>query len=162
MPVEPQVEPAESFVWNEELAQETNEELLPVVDFDSLLKRCLGNRELPKKLLTKFHARLPQELTQLAAAVTAGDCAQVSALAHRLKGAAANLSAEPLREAAAELESLGRNGDLTDADIWVARLSAEGSRFLREVLRLAAEKTNEWQKTDAVREASLGEIQCVS
>jgi signal transduction histidine kinase/DNA-binding response OmpR family regulator/HPt (histidine-containing phosphotransfer) domain-containing protein len=162
VPVEPQVEPAESYVWNEELAQETSEELLPVVEFDSLLKRCLGNRELPKKLLTKFHARLPQELTQLAAAVTAGDCAQVSALAHRLKGAAANLSAEPLREAAAELESLGRNGDLTDADIWVARLSAEGSRFLREVLRLAAEKTNEWQKSDAVREASLGEIQCVS
>ena len=87
---------------------------------------------------------------------------QVSALAHRLKGAAANLSAEPLREAAAELESLGRNGDLTDADIWVARLSAEGSRFLREVLRLAAEKTNEWQKSDAVRDASLGEMQCVS
>jgi Amt family ammonium transporter len=159
---EPQVEPAESFVWNEELAQETSEELLPVVDFDSLLKRCLGNRELPKKLLTKFHARLPQELTQLAAAVTAGDCAQVSALAHRLKGAAANLSAEPLREAATELESLGRNGDLTDADIWVARLSAEGSRFLREVPRLAAEKTNEWQKSDAVRDASLGEMQCVS
>ena len=76
----------------------------------------------PKKLLAKFHARLPQELTQIAAAVTAGDSAQVAALAHRLKGAAANLSAEPLREAATELELLGRNGDLTDADVWVAKL----------------------------------------
>jgi signal transduction histidine kinase/DNA-binding response OmpR family regulator/HPt (histidine-containing phosphotransfer) domain-containing protein len=160
--VEPVAEPAAPFVWNNEIEEQTNEELLPVVDFDSLLKRCLGNRELPKKLLQKFHARLPQELTQLAAAVTAGDCAQVSAQAHRLKGAAANLSAEPLREAAAELESLGRAGDLTGADVWVAKISAEGSRFLRDVLRLAAEKTNEWQKQDAVREASRGEIQCVS
>jgi Amt family ammonium transporter len=159
--VEP-VEPSEPFVWNNEIEEQTNEELPLVVDFDSLLKRCLGNRELPKKLLQKFHARLPQELTQIAAAVTAGDSAQVTALAHRLKGAAANLSAEPLREAAAELESLGRAGDLTGADVWVTKLSAEGSRFLRDVLRMAAEKTNEWQKSDAVRETSLGEIQCVS
>ena len=155
-------EAAEPFVWNAEFEQESNQELPPVVEFNSLLKRCLGNRELPKKLLAKFHARLPQELTQIAAAVTAGDSAQVSALAHRLKGAAANLSAEPLREAAAELELLGRAGDLTGADVWVAKLSAEGSRFLRDVLRMAAEKTNEWQKTDVVREASYGEIQCVS
>jgi Amt family ammonium transporter len=159
---ESNIEPAEPFVWNGEIEEQSNEELSPVVDFESLLKRCLGNKDLPRKLLQKFHARLPQELTQIAAAVTAGDCAQVSALAHRLKGAAANLSAESLREAAGELESLGRAGDLTGADVWVARLSAEGSRFLRDVLRLAAEKTNEWQKPDVVREASFGEIQCVS
>jgi signal transduction histidine kinase/DNA-binding response OmpR family regulator/HPt (histidine-containing phosphotransfer) domain-containing protein len=133
-----------------------------VVDFDSLLKRCLGNRDLPKKLLVKFHARLPEEMNQLAAAVVAGDSAQVSSLAHRLKGAAANLSAEPLCRAATELESLGRSGDLTGAEAWVVMLQTEGARFLADVLGMATEKTAEWQKADVVRETSFGEIQCVS
>jgi signal transduction histidine kinase/CheY-like chemotaxis protein/HPt (histidine-containing phosphotransfer) domain-containing protein len=154
--------PPEAEIWNENIEEHEGENLPPVVDFDSLLQRCLGNRELPKKLLTKFHARLPAELTQIASAVAAGDCSLVSSLAHRLKGAAANLSAERMCEAAAELESLGRRGDLTGADVWVAKLAAEGSRFLRDVLRLAAEKTAEWQKADVERETSFGEIQCVS
>jgi len=136
--------------------------LRAVVDFESLLKRCLGNRDLPKKLLAKFHARLPEELSQIASAVTAGDSALVASLAHRLKGAAANLSAEPLREVAAELEALGRGGDLEDAEAWVAQLESEGGRFLRDVLRMSAEKSAEWQQADVDRETSLGEIQCVS
>jgi signal transduction histidine kinase/DNA-binding response OmpR family regulator/HPt (histidine-containing phosphotransfer) domain-containing protein len=133
-----------------------------VVDFESLLKRCLGNKELPKKLLTKFHARLPEELRQINAAVAARDSAQISALAHRLKGAAANLSAEPMREAAGELEAIGRSGDLTDAETWLARLNTEGTRFLRDVLQLAADKTALWQKTETSSAMSFGEIQCVS
>ena len=142
--------------------QPGNEAQRPVVDFESLLKRCLGNRDLPKKLLAKFHARLPDELNQLAAAVAAGDSAQVASLAHRLKGAAANLSAEPLCEAATELESLGRSGDLSGAEDWVADLQTEGARFLRDVLRLAAETTAEWQKADVTSERSFGDIECVS
>jgi HPt (histidine-containing phosphotransfer) domain-containing protein len=133
-----------------------------VVDFESLLKRCLNNKELPKKLLTKFHARLPEELRQINEAVAARDSAQISAMAHRLKGAAANLSAEPMREAAAEPEAIGRDGDLTDAEMWLARLNTEGTRFLRDVLQLAADRTALWQKTETSREMSFGEIQCVS
>ncbi len=139
-----------------------NGALPPIIDFESLLKRCLGNRDLPKKLLAKFHARLPEEVSQLASAVNAGDSALVASLAHRIKGAAANLSAEPLREVAAELEALGRGGDLEDADAWVAQLKFEGGRFLRDVLRLSAEKSAEWQHAGVARETSFGEIQCVS
>jgi HPt (histidine-containing phosphotransfer) domain-containing protein len=105
---------------------------------------------------------LPDELNQLAAAVAAGDSAQVASLAHRLKGAAANLSAEPLCEAATELESLGRSGDLAGAEAWVADLQTEGARFLRDVLRLAAETTAEWKKADVTPERSFGDIECVS
>ena len=50
--------------------------------------------------------------SQIASAVSAGDSALVASLAHRLKGAAANLSAEPLREAATELEALGHGAQL--------------------------------------------------
>jgi signal transduction histidine kinase/DNA-binding response OmpR family regulator/HPt (histidine-containing phosphotransfer) domain-containing protein len=133
-----------------------------VVDFQSLLKRCLGNRDLPKKLLAKFHARLPEELNQISAAVAAGDSDLVASLAHRLKGAAANLSAEPLREIAGELETLGRSGDLKGAEDWVVQLNSEGGRFLRDVLQLSAEKSAEWQRAGVARETSFGEIQCVS
>jgi HPt (histidine-containing phosphotransfer) domain-containing protein len=37
--------------------------------------------------------------------------------AHSLKGSAANLCAEPVREAADRLEQLGREGDFEQADV---------------------------------------------
>jgi Amt family ammonium transporter len=157
-----QAQPAEPLPSKTVRRAQESETFTPVVDFDSLLKRCLGNRDLPRKLLVKFHARLPEEMNQLAAAVVAGDSALVSSLAHRLKGAAANLSAEPLCRAATELESLGRSGDLTGAEAWVVMLQTEGARFLADVLAMATEKTAEWQKAEVAREKSFGEIQCVS
>jgi len=101
-----------------------------VVDFQSLLKRCLGKGELAEKLFAKFRSRLPDELNQLEVALKRGDCDEVASLAHRLKGAAGNLSAEPLRELAANLEDLGRSGKLESVEIWMDRLRFEGGRIL--------------------------------
>jgi len=62
--------------------------------------------------------------------VALGHADQVERLAHSLKGAAANLSAEALRAAAARLEVMGRAGDLTTAPLCLAELQHESRRFL--------------------------------
>jgi HPt (histidine-containing phosphotransfer) domain-containing protein len=50
-------------------------------------------------------------LTQARELLAEHDAVALSKLAHMVKGAAANLSAEPLRRAAAELETIGADGD---------------------------------------------------
>jgi HPt (histidine-containing phosphotransfer) domain-containing protein len=131
-----------------------------VVARQSLLKRCLGKNDLADKLLSKLHARLGTDLNEIKAAVDAGDCEQFARCAHRLKGAAANLSAEPLREVSADLEALGRASDIGAARDALARLKYEARRFLQETLPLVT--AAEGSAAAVTESASTGEVSCAS
>ena len=145
-----------------EVEFDANDDSSAVIDRPSLLKRCLGKPELADKLLVKLHARLGTDLYEIKLAVDAGDCEQIARCAHRLKGAAANLSAEPLRTAAADPESLGRSGDIGAARDVLARLKYEGRRFLQETLPLVVAASPE-RGTVAITEPVVsGEVPCVS
>jgi signal transduction histidine kinase/CheY-like chemotaxis protein/HPt (histidine-containing phosphotransfer) domain-containing protein len=141
---------------------EQQEDVSAVIDRPSLLKRCLGKPDLADKLLAKLHARLGTDLNEIKAAVDAGDSEQLSRCAHRLKGAAANLSAEPLRAVSAELEALGRSGDIVTARDTLARLKYEGRRFLQETLPLIAAASPERGVTVAAESVISGEVPCAS
>jgi HPt (histidine-containing phosphotransfer) domain-containing protein len=95
----------------------------------------MGNRSFLQKLVLKFQKRLGDEQAELERSVALGNAQQVAQLAHGLKGAAANLSAEPLRAAAARLESMGRRGDVDGARLGLADLQHECRRFLEYVPR---------------------------
>jgi HPt (histidine-containing phosphotransfer) domain-containing protein len=99
-------------------------------DFNTLLQRCMGNRQFLKKMVAKFQKRLIGDMEQLERNLALGNAQQVERLAHALKGAAANLSAEALRSAAARLETLGRAGELGAATLSLADLQHEARRFL--------------------------------
>jgi HPt (histidine-containing phosphotransfer) domain-containing protein len=62
-----------------------------------------------QSLLLRFADSQPQTLEELRAAVAAGDSGAVQRLAHALTGAAGNLGAEELREAARALELAARD-----------------------------------------------------
>jgi PAS domain S-box-containing protein len=74
------------------------------VHLQGLLARCQGKRELCIRVLAKFADRAEDYRERIATAATADDRARLGGAAHALKGAAANLSAERLREASAEIE----------------------------------------------------------
>jgi HPt (histidine-containing phosphotransfer) domain-containing protein len=63
-----------------------------------------------RELFTVFLAEEPKRLAAIGAAVQAGDLPLVRHHAHSLKGAAATLGLEPLRDAARELEFAARDG----------------------------------------------------
>jgi two-component system, sensor histidine kinase and response regulator len=107
----------------------------PPVDYDALLQRCMGDREFADRILAKFQDRVGTDLDQLEQDLTAGDTEQVVRLAHRLKGAAANLSARALQEVASRLEALGRQGDRAGARVCMAEIRSEGRRFLEYCTR---------------------------
>jgi HPt (histidine-containing phosphotransfer) domain-containing protein len=65
------------------------------------------------------------DVAELGVAVEANDAVGIERLAHGLKGGAASLGADRVRDAAYRLEIMGRDGDLADARPALARLQEE-------------------------------------
>jgi HPt (histidine-containing phosphotransfer) domain-containing protein len=84
----------------------------PTFDLEAGLKRARGKRALMKQMAGLFLQDLPAVLAELQGAIAAGDARAVERSAHRLRGAAFTVSAEPLAAAAHSLELMGRNGQL--------------------------------------------------
>jgi len=99
------------------------------IDYPSLLRRCMGKPELAARLVRKLTEQAEQDLQAVDTAVQQNDAAALAVAAHRLKGAAANVSAANLRQAALDLEHLGRAGNLAAAAPLVEKLRQELARL---------------------------------
>jgi signal transduction histidine kinase/DNA-binding response OmpR family regulator len=107
------------------------------IDYPSLLRRCLNKPELAARLVRKFVEQAGPDVEAIAKAVQQNDPAALAAWAHRVKGASANVSAESLRQAAAELETLGRSGTVNSAGVLVEHLQKELARLKAAAAALA-------------------------
>ncbi len=101
-----------------------------VLDLDGLQRRCMGNIELVQRVLSAFQQRLPEELQALDEVLEVGDAKQVARVAHRIKGASANVSAEGLRQVAAEIEEPSHSERVSEIPSRVERLRDEWERYL--------------------------------
>jgi HPt (histidine-containing phosphotransfer) domain-containing protein len=105
----------------------------PILDLNALLRRAMGDWEIVQVVIGKFQKRVPNDLALLEKHTGEGKLESVYQIAHALKGASANLSAEPIRQAAAELEAAGRAEQLEACRAALARLAAEWHRFAGEL-----------------------------
>ena len=78
------------------------------IDRQQLLQRCLGIDTFADKLVASFVSSLPHERGELQAALEQKNLDLVARTAHRLRGSAANLCAEQLRDAATAVESAAK------------------------------------------------------
>ena len=76
------------------------------------------------RLVGKFLTQAGEDVKELETAIREQDAARVRLVAHRLKGAAANVSAGAIREIASRLEVFGRQGDLVKASELVSLLQS--------------------------------------
>jgi L-threonylcarbamoyladenylate synthase len=88
---------------------ETMKELLWNREF--ALEQTAGDEELLEELLALFRDSSAQDYSRLCEAAEAGDADGVVAAAHSIKGAAASLGIEGVRQLALEMESRAREGD---------------------------------------------------
>ncbi|MDH3284729.1 MAG: Hpt domain-containing protein [Acidobacteriota bacterium] len=86
----------------------TTTETCPV-HLDEGLHRAGDDREFFRELLQMFAEEASSQVERLGKAVESGDLQQVVRIAHCLKGAASNLAAGPVSEAALELETAARD-----------------------------------------------------
>jgi PAS domain S-box-containing protein len=114
-----------------------------VIDTGALLEGVGGDKRLLEKLAKLFLADLPSLLTRIRTASKAGNGEELAKAAHALKGAIGNFGAARAVAAAAELERLGKAGELSSVEGAWAALETELSVAKRELERLAAPSPRE-------------------
>jgi HPt (histidine-containing phosphotransfer) domain-containing protein len=109
-----------------------------VLDRESLLERLGGDEQLLVDVIQLFREDCPRQLAAVRAAIDAQSGELIRTAAHALKGAAGNLSAAGLFEAAKTLELVGAEDRLAAAEDAWRRLSLEATRVM-EALRQEAD-----------------------
>jgi HPt (histidine-containing phosphotransfer) domain-containing protein len=102
-----------------------------VFDRSGLLKRLAGDRELADRLVREFLADTPSQLRILRKLLEDGDAESTRRQAHKLKGAAASLSAGALREVALHVEQAAMAGQLNQVAELLAAMESEFERVKR-------------------------------
>jgi len=99
-------------------------------DFETaLLERAAGDAVLQERVARLFLTHAPEARARLHAALDRRDAAAVVDTAHWLKGAVGNFPAPAASEAAAQVETFGRSGDLEAAATECAKLDVELDRL---------------------------------
>ncbi len=108
-----------------------------MIDIGLLLERCSGSSPLALSILEKFErqsatilADIRQGLAQQSPPQSAEQCAR---LAHLLKGSAGMVGADAIRNAAAELEKLGRGCELGKLESALAVLSQQVDECIQQL-----------------------------
>lgn len=87
-----------------------------VFDRAVALSRVGGDADLLKEIAVLFLDDYPKSLTELHAAVEAGDAKRLERTAHGLKGSVSNFGARPAVDAAFQLETMGRMQKLAEVE----------------------------------------------
>jgi HPt (histidine-containing phosphotransfer) domain-containing protein len=88
---------------------------LPILDLSELDEICEGDEPLRGRLVTMFGDQARTAITELTAAIAAGDATTVESTAHALKGSAAILGAKRLAAIANELYDYAADNQLAEA-----------------------------------------------
>jgi CheY-like chemotaxis protein/HPt (histidine-containing phosphotransfer) domain-containing protein len=106
---------------------------IPVFDRTGMLNRMMNDEALAKKIIAVFIEDIPRQIKLMKGYLVTGDASSVERQAHTIKGASANVGGEVLRMLAAELENLGKAGDLDAIKVRMPDVEKQFDR-LRRVL----------------------------
>ena len=81
------------------------------IDYDELVERCMGDEVFARRVLLRFRDTYGELADAIAVALSTNDLDRIASEAHRLKGAASNLSAINVQRAAQELEAAARENE---------------------------------------------------
>jgi HPt (histidine-containing phosphotransfer) domain-containing protein len=97
-------------------------ESAPILDLQALLESVDGDRELLDELAGTFAQEIPGWISALRSAAASADAPTLFRVAHGVNGAVGYFKAGRVRQVAAEIEAMGREGRLQDASAAVDRL----------------------------------------
>jgi CheY-like chemotaxis protein/HPt (histidine-containing phosphotransfer) domain-containing protein len=96
-----------------------------VVDITASLKRLGGDANLLREIIQLFFEDSPELLERVGQSAAAGKARETERAAHSLRGLASNFDARRAASAAADIESLARNGRLRDIADQLPKLERE-------------------------------------
>jgi len=103
------------------------------VNLETALSRFDNDRKFFADMCGEFMVSLPQRIVEMRASLKAGDVVTLSRHGHSLKGISGNFSAGPITRLSAEIEALGKAGNLSNMSGLIDQLEAEVKR-LKEFL----------------------------
>jgi two-component system, sensor histidine kinase and response regulator len=109
------------------------------VNRSELLQRIDGDRALLAELVAIFRKEYPDLLYGARAAIQRKDSSALERMGHSLRGALANLSALTATDLAAELETMGRSGKLSQAAAKLHELEQELPKAMETLETLACQ-----------------------
>ena len=104
-----------------------------IYDRAAFLERVMGDEDVVREIEAQLRKDLPEIIAALEQHIIAGEMKAAGEQAHKIKGIAANVSAEALREVAAEMEVAGRAGDPAALAVKLPELKRQFD-LLKEVL----------------------------
>ena len=108
-----------------------------VFDMAGMLARLMGDEDIARIVTDAFLEDIPKQIKRLKDFLAAGDAPGAELQVHSVKGAAANVGGEALREVAGEMERAGKAGDLACLRERMPELEEQFER-----LKQAIEKAN--------------------
>jgi CheY-like chemotaxis protein len=117
---------------------DSNHAAAPELDKAALLARVGGREDRLRAIIQVFLEESSQLMAEVQQAIANADPARLQMAAHSLKGAAGLFGVPGVVDAAVELESLGRAGDLTGAREAIRRLDEEVRDLKSALVRLLA------------------------
>ncbi len=100
-----------------------------VFDRKSLLNRLMGDETLLRKICAAFLDDMPRQILSLEKALTENDVASAAALAHKIRGAAANIGGISLNSVAEQMEIKGNKGEGMQLTTLLSDLKKEFTRL---------------------------------
>jgi len=120
------------LVKNKEPSPQAGSDQLPVFDRQKLEERFGGDTEIVEVVLESFSMEAPELIETLKRAVDNQDTEEIRLNCHALKGNAANVNAELLREAALSLEQDAKAQDISLASSKFDVIKNEYEKFTKE------------------------------
>ena len=105
-------------------------------NYDAVVHRCMDDTVLANRLIHKLAERIEDDLERLREALAQADGDELARLAHKLKGAAANLEVESIMVLAKQLEQMGRSGELARATAVFSELEQSAELYRDEARAL--------------------------
>ncbi len=105
----------------------------PIFDRESFLERTMNDRELARQLIDMFTQDMPDQMEKLARAAEFRNLVSAQSIAHKIKGASANMSGIAMRETATEMENACKGGSIETVSLLLAPLR-ERFKQLKEAL----------------------------
>lgn len=102
----------------------------PAINIEALMSRCMNKRPFASMLLGELETSGMQQVDTILLHFSAKDPLAAAETAHALKGAAAIVGAELLRQTAAEIEAIGRDGQLAPLEDLIPQLRSEMARCI--------------------------------
>lgn len=126
-----------AFTQGEYMAeQEVQGTSVPGVDWESGVKRLMGNEQLYRKLLARFAASYGDTAEKIREALIAGDRQTAHNELHTLKGVAANLSLAPLSDLVLAAEQAVKHGDTGHENEHVDAMGRELAAVIETINKL--------------------------